>query len=163
MYDGKYTYQRWRPVTAIRLADTDGNPLTDGRPELAPARRKHPGRPVVSRRTQHDQRRRSRRARELLRRPPALLGHLAGAPGVTRSFTSFSAAVQEAGLSRIYAGVHTRIDHVAGLQLGDAVAGFVLNNALLPATAASAGSAIGGARAVRPAPRSRRPRFDTTT
>jgi hypothetical protein len=36
-------------------------------------------------------------------------------------------------MSRIYAGVHTRLDHMAGLQLGDAVAGFVLSNALLPA------------------------------
>ena len=54
-------------------------------------------------------------------------------PGVTRSFTTFSGAVNEAGLSRIYAGVHTRIDHVAGLKLGTQVAGFVLHNALLGA------------------------------
>jgi hypothetical protein len=49
-----------------------------------------------------------------------------------RPFTSFSATAQEAGLSRIYAGQHTRIDHVAGLALGHDVAGFVLRNALLP-------------------------------
>ena len=36
MYDGKYTYQRWRPVTAIRLADTDGNPLTTADPNWLP-------------------------------------------------------------------------------------------------------------------------------
>jgi hypothetical protein len=52
---------------------------------------------------------------------------------VTRSFSSFSAAAQEAGLSRIFSGQHTRLDHLAGLQLGHAVAGFVLKNALLPA------------------------------
>ena len=78
MYDGKYTYQRWRPVTAIRLADTDGNSLTTVGSQLAPACRKHPGGPVVPGCTQHGQRRRSRGARELLRRPPALLRHLAG-------------------------------------------------------------------------------------
>jgi hypothetical protein len=55
-------------------------------------------------------------------------------PGVTRSFNSFSAAVEEAGVSRIYAGVHTRLDHVAGLTLGHNVANFVLHNALLPNT-----------------------------
>jgi hypothetical protein len=54
-------------------------------------------------------------------------------PGVTRSFTSFGAAAQEAGLSRIYAGQHTRLDHNAGVLLGDDVAGFVLHDALLPA------------------------------
>jgi hypothetical protein len=52
---------------------------------------------------------------------------------VTRSFTSLGSAVQEAGMSRIYAGVHTRIDHLAGLQLGTEVAGFDLRHALLPA------------------------------
>jgi membrane-associated phospholipid phosphatase len=54
-------------------------------------------------------------------------------PGVTRSFGSFSAAAQEAGLSRIYSGQHTRLDHVAGLTLGHGVADFVLHNALLRA------------------------------
>ena len=29
-YDAKYTYNFWRPVTAIRAAATDGNPDTDG-------------------------------------------------------------------------------------------------------------------------------------
>src|SRR6185369_10566198 len=27
-WDAKYTYDSWRPITAIRLADTDGNPAT---------------------------------------------------------------------------------------------------------------------------------------
>src|SRR5205823_13952705 len=36
MYDAKYTYQLWRPVTAIRLADTDGNPLTTADPNWLP-------------------------------------------------------------------------------------------------------------------------------
>lgn len=54
-------------------------------------------------------------------------------PDVSRSFTSFSAAAEEAGLSRIYAGQHLRFDHDAGLKLGGEVARFVLRNALLPA------------------------------
>jgi hypothetical protein len=36
-------------------------------------------------------------------------------------------------VSRIFSGQHTRLDHLAGLKLGHAVAGFVLHNALLPA------------------------------
>src|SRR5579864_5000065 len=35
-YDAKYTYQLWRPVTAIRLADTDGNPNTTADPNWIP-------------------------------------------------------------------------------------------------------------------------------
>ena len=42
--------------------------------------------------------------------------------GVTRHFTSFSAAGEEAGLSRIYAGQHFRTDHIAGKKLGRQVA-----------------------------------------
>ena len=132
-YDAKYTYQLWRPVTAIRLADTDGNPNTVADPNWLPlagntaADPSYPGaHSTISAAgadvlasfygdTQH-----------FSLTSPAL-------PGVTRSFTSFSAAAEEAGLSRIYAGQHTRLDHVAGLALGHDVAGFVLHNALLPA------------------------------
>jgi hypothetical protein len=45
---------------------------------------------------------------------------------VTRSFNGFQAAANEAGLSRIYGGVHTRLDHLAGLELGRDVAQFAL-------------------------------------
>jgi membrane-associated phospholipid phosphatase len=132
-YDAKYTYQLWRPVTAIRLADTDGNLDTVADPSWLPlagntaADPSYPGAHSTI----------SAAGAEVLASfygdgqsfsvtSPAL-------PGVTRSFTSFSAAAEEAGVSRIFAGQHTRLDHVAGLGLGHQVAGFVLRNALLPA------------------------------
>jgi hypothetical protein len=49
-------------------------------------------------------------------------------PGVTRTFDRFQDIADEAGLSRIFAGVHTRIDHVAGQRMGRDVAGFVLSH-----------------------------------
>ena len=48
-------------------------------------------------------------------------------PGVARHFASFAAVADEAGLSRIWAGQHTRLDDVAGRQLGGQVAGVVLD------------------------------------
>jgi membrane-associated phospholipid phosphatase len=45
---------------------------------------------------------------------------------VTRSFSSFQAAADEASFSRILAGQHTSIDEAAGIALGRHVAGFVL-------------------------------------
>ena len=36
IYDSKYYFNFWRPVTAIREGDTDGNPLTDGDPNWTP-------------------------------------------------------------------------------------------------------------------------------
>jgi membrane-associated phospholipid phosphatase len=131
-YDGKYALRFWRPVTAIHAADTDGNPDTIADPAWAPLSPTAPdpsypgahgtisaaGADVLSSFYGDDER--------FSVSSPAL-------PGVTRSFSSFAAAVQEAGLSRIYAGVHTRLDHRAGVELGDDVAEFVLSNSLLPA------------------------------
>jgi membrane-associated phospholipid phosphatase len=132
-YDAKYTYRLWRPVAAIRLADTDNNPNTVADPNWLPlagntaADPSYPGAHSTI----------SAAGAEVLTSffgdnqnfsltSPAL-------PGVTRSFSSFTAAAQEAGLSRIFSGQHTRLDHVAGLELGHDVAGFVLHHALLAA------------------------------
>jgi membrane-associated phospholipid phosphatase len=131
-YDAKYTYRLWRPVTAIRLADTDGNPNTTGDPAWLPLSvntapdPSYPGAHSTI----------SAAGADVLFSfygdqqtftvtSPAL-------PGVPRSFTSFSAAAEEAGLSRLYAGQHFRFDHIAGLALGNDIARFVLHNALLP-------------------------------
>jgi hypothetical protein len=51
---------------------------------------------------------------------------------VERSFVSFSEAAQEASFSRILNGNHTRLDQVAGEDLGHDVAGFFLGHALQP-------------------------------
>jgi membrane-associated phospholipid phosphatase len=136
LYDAKYAYRLWRPVTAIRLADADGNPATTADPAWLPLTTTTP--PDPSYPGAHSTI--SAAAARILARfdgdrtrftltSPAL-------PGVVRSFTSFSAAAREAGQSRIFAGVHTRLDHVAGQTLGRAVAGEVLRTALLPARAA---------------------------
>ena len=50
--------------------------------------------------------------------------------GVDRSFTTFSAAAEEAALSRIFAGQHFRFDLTNGHDLGDRVADFVVDNFL---------------------------------
>ena len=52
--------------------------------------------------------------------------------GVVRHFTSFSAAAQEAGISRIYAGQHFRFDHIAGKRQGKQVAESIDETILLP-------------------------------
>jgi hypothetical protein len=132
-YDAKYTYQLWRPVTAIRLADSDGNPNTVADPNWLPlagntaADPSYPGAHSTISAAGADV------LADFYGDNQSFPVTSAALPGVTRSFTSFSAAADEAGLSRIYSGQHTRIDHVAGLALGHDVAGFVLQHALLPA------------------------------
>src|SRR5439155_17123395 len=36
LYDSKYAYHRWRPVTAVQAADDDGHPVTTGDPNRTP-------------------------------------------------------------------------------------------------------------------------------
>ena len=124
-YDAKYHYQIWRPITAIRLADTDGNPATVGDPNWTPlavtaADPSYPGAHSTI----------SATGATVL---SAFFGNQDQIsvtsdvlPGVVRTFASFNDVATEAGLSRIFAGQHTRIDHEAGLALGHAVAQFVL-------------------------------------
>ncbi|WP_103336572.1 vanadium-dependent haloperoxidase [Amycolatopsis sp. CA-126428] len=126
-YDAKYHHRIWRPVTAIRLAADDGNPATEGIPDWSslattPADPAYPGAHSVI----------SQAGAQVLRQEYGPRWALAvtseALPGVTRRFTSFQAAADEAGLSRIAAGVHTRLDHEAGRQLGHDVAEFVLRS-----------------------------------
>ncbi len=124
-YDAKYHYQLWRPITAIREANTAGNPAIVGDPTWTPLA---PTAPDPS--------------------YPSAHGVISGAgaavlssffpkkdqirvtsdvmPGVVRTFTSYSDVATEAGLSRIYSGQHTRIDIEVGSELGHNVAQFVL-------------------------------------
>src|SRR5207248_9201198 len=57
-----------------------------------------------------------------------------GLPGVTRSFASFSAAAHEAGLSRLWLGIHWAFDITAGEAQGQAVGTYIVQNCLLPRT-----------------------------
>jgi len=131
-FEAKYTYQFWRPVTAIELAGDDGNPDTTPDPNWVPLPTKtapdpsYPGAHSAI----------SFAGAQVLN---SELGDRftfevtsESLTGVTRHFTSFSAAAQEAGLSRIYAGQHFRTDHIAGKGLGKNVAESILDTILLP-------------------------------
>ena len=118
-WDAKYAYNFWRPVTAIRAADTDGNPDTAPDPSWTPLL-VTPNFPSYT--SAHSTV--SGAAAAVL---TALFGadyHFTvgseGLPGVTRSFDSFDAAAAEAGQSRIYGGIHYQFDNVNGLAVGAA-------------------------------------------
>ncbi|MFZ4409274.1 MAG: VCBS domain-containing protein, partial [Paracraurococcus sp.] len=124
-WDTKYAFGGWRPVTAIREADTDGNPATTADPAWQPLliTPNHPE--YVSGHSTY-----SAAAADVL---TALLGQVAfsttspGLPGVTRSFSSFEAAAVEAGVSRIYGGIHFSFSNTDGQALGQDVADWVLD------------------------------------
>jgi hypothetical protein len=127
-YEAKYHFLIWRPVTAIRLADTDGNPATTANPSWNPLATtpndpSYPGAHSAI----------SQAGAVILTRHFGPNNHIVvtseSLPGVTRTFDRFQDIADEAGLSRIPAGVHTRLDHVAGQQLGRGLAQFVLDPA----------------------------------
>jgi PAP2 superfamily len=126
-YDAKYFYQLWRPVTAIRLANTIGNPAIVADPTWTPLAATAPdpsypsahgvisgdGAAVLS--AFFGNQDRIRLTSDVL-------------PGPVRTFASYTDVSTEAGLSRIYAGQHTRIEIEVGAQLGQAVAQFALQH-----------------------------------
>jgi membrane-associated phospholipid phosphatase len=129
-YDGKYAYNFWRPVTAIRYeVDPGWTPLL--------ATPSHPSYP-----SNHS---------SIGTASAVVLASFFGTdnipfslswdglPGVTRSFDSFSAAAHEAGLARIWSGFHYSFDITAGETLGQSVGDYVVEHFLLPVERSPAG------------------------
>jgi hypothetical protein len=126
-WDTKYTYSRWRPLTAIRNADKDGNANTTvdtSWTSLLPT----PNFPSYT--SGHSAF--SGAAAAVL---TSFYGDnykfstiSPGLPGVTRSFTSFNQAAEEAGMSRIYGGLHFMSDNTAGLAAGKKVGEYITAN-----------------------------------
>lgn len=116
-YEAKYHYRIWRPITAIRFAASDTNPGTAADPAwnslgTTPPDPAYPGaHSVISQTGTTVLTAEFGRGHRIAVTSEAL-------PGINRFFPTFQAIADEAGLSRIYAGVHTRLDHYAGRQLG---------------------------------------------
>jgi hypothetical protein len=130
-YDAKYTYNFWRPVTAIHEAAIDGNPETLSDPNWLPEvgnttpDPSYPGAHAV-----------------ISAAGASVLDSFFGKhnfdfnvtsevlPGVKSAFESFESANKEATLSRIFAGVHFRSDLTSGQTLGRQVSDFVVDHFL---------------------------------
>ena len=132
-FDAKYTFNRWRPITAIQLASQTGNPDTIADPTWLPLNNTPPNPSYVS---GHG---------AASGAASAVLANFFGTDnvnfsltsddlsGVTHSFTSFSAAAAEAENSVVWAGIHFRFDVTTGDTIGRDVAGFVGQNFFTPA------------------------------
>ncbi|BDI34322.1 hypothetical protein CCAX7_63730 [Capsulimonas corticalis] len=129
--DAKYFYNRWRPISAINLADTAGNPAVQADPLWAPltVTPNHPDYP-------------SRHAAGS-GAGTAILDHFFGThkpftdtstslPGVTRHYESFDDFLNENIVARIYIGVHTRSATEAGAIGGQKVGEFAIATKLRP-------------------------------
>lgn len=132
-FDSQDYYYRWRPYTAIRRADTDGNNKTEADPNWEPFLTTPP---VPEYPSGHS---------ALGSAGSIILAHFFGnnspftttsttasTPGAERSLKSFKQAADENADSRVMAGIHFRYSTDAGLKLGEKVGKWTLENYLKP-------------------------------
>jgi hypothetical protein len=127
-YDTKYTYNFWRPVTAIRWAD-DGNPATEPDPTWSSYIVTPPypdytcGLPTIA-----------GASTEAMRRffGTDEVPYTFTASGITRSYARLSDAAQEAADARVYGGIHFRTGCEMGVKMGEKIGRFVNLHALRP-------------------------------
>jgi membrane-associated phospholipid phosphatase len=142
-WDSKFLTQvdLWRPETAIRLAATDNNPATTPDAGWAPlsvlpnGERFNPCFPAYTSGHATFAGAWSTAMRSFFGTDNVTFTATTDDPnaaGVTRTFTSFSAAAREDAQSRIYLGVHFPFDAEFGLSSGANVAQFVAQNYLQP-------------------------------
>jgi membrane-associated phospholipid phosphatase len=120
----KFTFDFWRPVTAIHRADREETwmPLLDTPPFPA----------YVSGHSTFSSAAASVLAQSISTDRVRFATTSDGLPGKTRSFTSLFAAAEEAGMSRIYGGIHWQFDNVEGLKVGRTLGEYVYKNTLQP-------------------------------
>jgi hypothetical protein len=133
VFDAKYHYNFWRPITAIRNGDIDGNDGTERDATWLPIENTpmHPEYPCAH---------------------CIVSGAIAGviktalgsedipeiaitsstAPGVTHRFTSVAALAGEVANARIWAGFHYRFSTRVGTETGGKIGEYVVKNIMLP-------------------------------
>jgi hypothetical protein len=135
-WNDKYYWQFWRPITAIREADTDGNPHTVADPTwlplfdpatpvchlpalVTPPFPEHPsGHACATRAFVHT-------LQNFVRTDKIAFSAFSNKSCTTRSFDRFSDALKEVIDARVWAGIHFRTADTQGAALGNKVAHYL--------------------------------------
>jgi hypothetical protein len=139
VFDAKYHYEFWRPITAIRNGDTDDNPATaldaTWQPiDNTPMHPEYPCAHCIS----------SAAVATVIE---AVLGSAdipevamtsTTAPGVTHRWTNMWAYADEVSLARIYAGFHYRFSTQVGQDMGRQIGRLVTQKLMREANVAQA-------------------------
>jgi hypothetical protein len=129
-FDTKYFYNYWRPVTAIRAGDTDGNHKTNPDPTWLPLLVTPP---FPSYPSAHGSL--SGAARKVLEQSYGKSGHSItlthpGAPGIVLDYSSWKQITDDISDARVYGGIHYRFDQTAGARQGRRVGTYILQQYL---------------------------------
>jgi hypothetical protein len=133
VFDAKYHYELWRPVTAIRNGDIDNNPATERDPDWQPldATPMHPEYPcahcivAASMGSVLENEFGTVDIPEVAITSPAT-------PNVTHRWTNLNAFVKEVSEARIWAGFHYRTSTEVGADMGRRIGAHVAANYLQP-------------------------------
>jgi hypothetical protein len=131
VWESKYHFEYWRPLTAIRLASTDGNPGTMEQADWTSLVANPPYPEYASGHAAL-----SGAAQAVLTayfgRKMRVEGVSEGLPGVVRSWRNFSAAADEANEARIYSGIHFRFAVRDARIAGNDIGSYVVKHAAKP-------------------------------
>jgi len=132
-WDAKYTYNQWRPVTAIRAADNDGNPDTVEDASWVPLLVTPPFPDYIAGHTTY-----AGAAQKVLEHVfgvhPRIVFTLtsATAPGVVESYSTFRAIADGVVDARVWGGIHWRTSSVRGRLVGEEIGRYATHNFLKP-------------------------------
>jgi len=132
VFEAKYTYNFWRPVTAIRNGDADGNPATERDAAWTPLHDApmHPEYPSAHA-TLAGAVGAVLKAELAGGATPVLATSSPSAKGVTRRWKSVDEFVREVESARIYEGIHYRTSADVGSALGRQIGDLAVKRVLI--------------------------------
>lgn len=132
VFDAKYAFNFWRPITAIRNGDLDGNDATSRDAGWEPLidTPLHPEYPCAHCIT-------SAAVRVVLESefgtgPVSVSMTSSAAPGVTHKWATIQEWAEEVSMARIYGGIHYRNSTVVGKDMGKKIGELAVRNYLVP-------------------------------
>jgi hypothetical protein len=130
VFDTKYFYKFWRPETAVRAGDIDGNSKTDPAPGFvplitAPCFPSYPSAHATL----------SASARTILERVfggghQSITLSSPDLAGVVLHYSKFKEITDDIDDARVYGGIHFRFDQEAGARQGSSVGGYIYRHYL---------------------------------
>jgi hypothetical protein len=142
-FDAKYAYNFWRPMSAIRLANTDSNPATEADPRWTPfvSTPNHPEYPAAH--SCNDG-----AIAELVRgfygTQRVNFGFDSTVTGTTRQYQGTDDLVHDVSNGRVWGGMHFRNSTRVGAELGKEIARWVAKRHFQPRAGASASASSSG-------------------
>jgi hypothetical protein len=133
VFDAKYHYNFWRPITSIRNGDIDGNPATEREAtwqpiDNTPMHPEYPCAHCILSGSVAGVVKAALGAADI----PEVAMTSATAPGVTHRWTNMTAFTEEVANARIWAGFHYHFSTHVGTDMGLQIGEYVVKNVMQP-------------------------------